>query len=31
MNGSRHLREVLFGGVTQSLLEHAPMPVLMMH
>ena len=29
--GRRHLREVLFGGVTQSLLEHASMPVLMMH
>ena len=27
----RHLREVLFGGVTQSLLEHASMPVFMMY
>lgn len=29
--GHRRLRERLFGGVTRSLLEHAPMPVLMMH
>lgn len=29
--GHRRLRERLFGGVTQSLLEHASMPVLMMH
>jgi nucleotide-binding universal stress UspA family protein len=29
--GHRRLREMLFGGVTRSLLEHAPMPVLMMH
>lgn len=29
--GHRHLREVIFGSVTQSLLERAPMPVLMMH
>ncbi len=29
--GHQRLRETLFGGVTRSLLEHAPMPVLMMH
>ncbi len=29
--GHRRLRETLFGGVTQSLLEQAPMPVFMMH
>jgi nucleotide-binding universal stress UspA family protein len=29
--GHRRLRETLFGGVTQSLLEHASMPVLMMN
>ncbi len=29
--GHRPLREALFGGVTQSLLEHAGMPVFMMH
>jgi nucleotide-binding universal stress UspA family protein len=29
--GHRRLRERLFGGVTQSLLEHASMSVLMMH
>jgi len=29
--GHRRLRERLFGGVTQSLLEHASMPVLMVH
>jgi nucleotide-binding universal stress UspA family protein len=29
--GHLRLREVLFGGVTQSLLEHAGMPVFMMH
>jgi nucleotide-binding universal stress UspA family protein len=29
--GHRRLRETLFGGVTQSLLKHAGMPVFMMH
>lgn len=29
--GHRRLRELLFGGVTQSLLEHASVPVFMMH
>lgn len=29
--GHRRLRERLFGGVTQSLLEHASVPVFMMH
>ena len=29
--GHRRLRETLFGGVTRSLLEHAGMPVFMMH
>ena len=29
--GHRPLREALFGGVTQSLLKHAGMPVFMMH
>ena len=29
--GHRRLRENLFGGVTRSLLDHAAMPVLMMH
>lgn len=29
--GHRRLREQLFGGVTQSLLEHAGIPVFMMH
>jgi nucleotide-binding universal stress UspA family protein len=29
--GHRRLQEHIFGGVTRSLLEHASMPVLMMH
>jgi len=29
--GHRPLRELVFGGVTQRLLEHADVPVLMMH
>jgi nucleotide-binding universal stress UspA family protein len=29
--GHRRIRETLFGGVTQSLLKHAGMPVFMMH
>jgi nucleotide-binding universal stress UspA family protein len=29
--GHRRLREVVFGGVTQSLLEQASIPVFMMH
>lgn len=29
--GHRRLRELLFGGVTQSLLQHASVPVFMMH
>jgi len=29
--GHRRIRETLFGGVTQSLLEHAGVPVFMMH